>query len=785
MYSEVKGFRAIFFLGFFVTRCFSSFGQTGFPYCESFQTPNTQAKTIFGGNARLLNGVLRLTENQNDQRGYIYVDVPFPSTYGLKVEFEFFIYGGTGQFQADGLSMYLFDGDSPNFSPGGFGGSLGYAQRDAEPGLSSGYLGIGFDVFGNFGNTTQGKNGGFSALDQNGRSPNSIVLRGPGTGLSGYPFVVGRKTMEVGTDKDGLNPGGQFPISSGGSGTARVTDPLKAGYRRVNLELQPDPDGNGFFLTLTMLVTTQENLPRQVTIFDRPYNFPAPKNLKIGFGASTGGFNNYHEIRNLKVEVSADDQLKRPSGFDLKDFTSCAGQENLFSIQDEDVELPNENSTIRCLQFFSSKDQIQTNEGDACTQARCLEQNRFLVLPEGIFRANDNAGGFTFTPNEEYIGKQVTVFYTVTDNYGKTSTGNSITLDINASPKPINLVIDGENLIKEKIDLCPGESIQLKGSGEEEYERYEWLKDGEIVSGQNSPSLLIDKSGSYEIRAFNSKGCPVVSNKVVVEYPITPELTFSEPLVGCLPDSELDVTGVIPEFDPEKYDYLLVGQGVRYFNLELKKVNRSGNYQLQVKLKSLDCYSEPVPLTVVLREEELIGDFDFNVVGTTIKDDSSGGIFPDDPIEFSGLSNSEIVKWDWQFGDGNTSTEPMPIHIFGKKGVFQVTLTVTDTLGCISSVQKTVTISRSYRVMFPSGFTPLAVQNDAFLPKWKGLASIELLIFNNWGELIFQTDELETKGWDGTLEGKLLDAGVYFFRFNAISIDGDEVRESGKFRLIR
>jgi gliding motility-associated-like protein len=414
-----------------------------------------------------------------------------------------------------------------------------------------------------------------------------------------------------------------------------------------------------------------------------------------------------------------------------------------------------------------------------------LEQNRFLVLPEGIFRANDNAGGFTFTPNEEYIGKQVTVFYTVTDNYGKTSTGNSITLDINASPKPINLVIDGENLIKEKIDLCPGESIQLKGSGEEEYERYEWLKDGEIVSGQNSPSLLIDKSGSYEIRAFNSKGCPVVSNKVVVEYPITPEFTFSEPLVGCLPDSELDVTGVIPEFDPEKYDYLLVGQGVRYFNLELKKVNRSGNYQLQVKLKSLDCYSEPVPLTVVLREEELIGDFDFNVVGTTIKDDSSGGIFPDDPIEFSGLSNSEIVKWDWQFGDGNTSTEPMPIHIFGKKGVFQVTLTVTDTLGCISSVQKTVTISRSYRVMFPSGFTPLAVQNDAFLPKWKGLATIELLIFNNWGELIFQTDELETKGWDGTLEGKLLDAGVYFFRFNAISIDGDEVRESGKFRLIR
>jgi len=97
-------------------------GQVGFPYCETFQTPNTQATTIFGGNAQLTEGVLRLTSNQLNQRGHIYLDIPFPSTYGLKAEFEYFSYGGTGQFLADGLTVFLFDGDTPTFNAGGYGG---------------------------------------------------------------------------------------------------------------------------------------------------------------------------------------------------------------------------------------------------------------------------------------------------------------------------------------------------------------------------------------------------------------------------------------------------------------------------------------------------------------------------------------------------------------------------------------------------------------------------------------------------------------------------------------
>lgn len=757
--------------------------QIGFPYCETFQTPGTQAKTIFGGDARLTEGVLRLTSNQNEQRGYVYIDVPFPSTYGLKAEFEYFSYGGLGQFLADGLTVFFFDGDTQSFNAGGFGGSLGYAQRNGELGLSNAYLGIGFDEYGNFGNSSEGRNGGFPNFPPTAQISDAIVIRGPGNGTTGYPYVVGRRTMSTGND--GLNPGAQFPISSGGAGSSRVTDPNQPGYRKVFLELQPDQDGVGFFLTLRVLVTTQPNQPRLVTIFDRPYDFLAPKNLKIGFAASTGGFTNFHEIRNLIVEVSADDKLQDPKGVDFTDFASCAGQENQFFITDEEVVLPNENSSIRCLQFYKSLGDIEAETGDICSQARCLEQNRVLIVPQGTFRASDQAGGFTFFPNEEYIDQNVTVYYTITDNYGKTSKGNSITLEIKESPEPIELILSGTNEVADEIDICKGQQVALQGKGNEVYERFEWKKDGELIPGATQSSFIASSEGEYEVIGYNRKNCPAISNKIRINEPDFPTLQITIPVVGCVPGESVDVKSEIIEYDSERYDYQLTGMGLVLMNDELSSVGLSGKYELRVKLKTLDCYSDPIPVEVFIQELELEVDFEFEVQGTGVKDDAGGGIFPDDVIQFKDLSDQRAVKWEWDFGDGGTSTEQDPTHVFGKKGDFEVELVIIDQYGCQKSWKETVSITRSYRLMVPTGFTPTESENKTFLPKFKGLAQIELMVFNLWGELIFSTNDLETVGWDGTLEGKLLDAGVFVYRFDGVATDGEKVSESGKFRLIR
>jgi len=756
-----------------------AFSQIGFPYCETFTSGSTQESTVFGADAQLVDGVLRLTSNQTNQRGYVYIDIPFSSVFGIKASFEYFSYGGNG---ADGLTLFLFDAETPVFNPGGFGGSLGYAQRSNERGLSNAYLGIGFDEFGNFGNSSEGRNGGFLGVGET-RVPDAIVIRGPGSGSTGYPFVVGRRTMATGND--GLRPDNQFPISSGGPGTSRVTDRNLPGYRKVFLDLQPNTVGTGFFLQVLMEVTTRVNEPMLITIFDRPYDFPAPKNLKIGFSASTGGQTNFHEIRNLLVEVSNDEALEEPKGVDFEDKASCEGQENTYFITDEEVVLPNPNSVIRCLQFYGSLEDIEAETGDVCSQGRCKEENRELILPKGTFRAGSDGGDFTFFPNLGFRDQEVTVYYTITDTYGKTSAGNAMTLLIQESPDPVKLLLENETSLVEEIRLCAGEEIKLEATGEEVYERFEWYKDGELITGATTSTYQVNSGGEYEVRVYNRKNCPSISNSVKVEYPAYPSGIIQNPTVGCTPGQTVDVTISISGYDTEKYDYQLSGLGKVWLNDEMKSISQTGNYELKIKEKDLDCYSEPFPVEVIILTKILEVDFEFEVQGTGITGDADGGIFPDDVIQFSDLSDEEAVSWSWNFGDGSSSTDQNPAHVFGKRGEYEIELIINNELGCESRITKMVSITRSYRLMIPTGFTPTLEENKTFIPKYKGLTEIELLIFNTWGELIFKTADLNTIGWDGTLEGKLLDAGVFVYRFDGTSTDGEKISEAGKFNLIR
>ena len=97
-----------------------------FPYFNSFKTSDQTGVTL-GGTAKLTSGVsdpvddgvLRLTSSSTNQRGYGYIDSSFPFNKGIKVEFEYFTYGG---LKADGITFFLFD-PSSGFEMGQFGGA--------------------------------------------------------------------------------------------------------------------------------------------------------------------------------------------------------------------------------------------------------------------------------------------------------------------------------------------------------------------------------------------------------------------------------------------------------------------------------------------------------------------------------------------------------------------------------------------------------------------------------------------------------------------------------------
>ena len=133
-------------------------------------------------------GWLRLATRTGDQANSAWLDTPIPAAgNNIKASFDFTIWDRSDDTGADGLTFFLYDAAVP-FAAGGRGGSLGYANVATDDGLAGGYLGVGLDVYGNFSNSDENRNGG---AVPNSRLPNQVVLRGPGSGTLCYEYLAG------------------------------------------------------------------------------------------------------------------------------------------------------------------------------------------------------------------------------------------------------------------------------------------------------------------------------------------------------------------------------------------------------------------------------------------------------------------------------------------------------------------------------------------------------------------------------------------------------------------
>ncbi|MES2513129.1 MAG: gliding motility-associated C-terminal domain-containing protein [Bacteroidota bacterium] len=74
--------------------------------------------------------------------------------------------------------------------------------------------------------------------------------------------------------------------------------------------------------------------------------------------------------------------------------------------------------------------------------------------------------------------------------------------------------------------------------------------------------------------------------------------------------------------------------------------------------------------------------------------------------------------------------------------------------------------------------------NDLINVHGRCISTFNLQIFNRWGEKVFETTTLENS-WDGTFRGKRLDTGVFVYRADGVSIDGQTFNMKGNITLIR
>lgn len=97
----------------------------------------------------------------------------------------------------------------------------------------------------------------------------------------------------------------------------------------------------------------------------------------------------------------------------------------------------------------------------------------------------------------------------------------------------------------------------------------------------------------------------------------------------------------------------------------------------------------------------------------------------------------------------------------------------------VQSVSNEISLYFPLALQVPNAFTPNGDGlNDAFGAVGEGVEDYRLVIFNRWGNIIFEANKL-TKKWDGRYQGKLVPLGAYNYEIFARGKETGEFHKSG------
>jgi len=112
-------------------------------------------------------------------------------------------------------------------------------------------------------------------------------------------------------------------------------------------------------------------------------------------------------------------------------------------------------------------------------------------------------------------------------------------------------------------------------------------------------------------------------------------------------------------------------------------------------------------------------------------------------------------------------------------------VTVTNANGCQATDSIFVEVDPSSSLYIPNIFSPNDDgNNDVYLVRGKGISLFLLQIYNRWGQLVFESNDIEN-GWDGTKDGNPFNQGVFVYKITATMSSGKKINETGNVTLVR
>ena len=316
---------------------------------------------------------------------------------------------------------------------------------------------------------------------------------------------------------------------------------------------------------------------------------------------------------------------------------------------------------------------------------------------------------------------------------------------------------------------------------------YTWqFGDGTAAQTGDVPEHEYSKAGYYTI-SLTAKG-DVCSSTKKIGFTINdgaPGTAFDCETEGCAPFAMKFTNNSVngfkyiwdfgngnhsTEFEP-KFTYFAGGT----YTVRLEVYNNIGEMTFSEKV--ITVHDEPVAF--------------FRVSAKKIQ-------IPGNNVYFVNLSeNANTLIWD--FGDGNTSTEFEPIYEYTKTGIYNISLKITSAFNCTDEYILTPGLEiYSEEIKIANAFMPSKEgpsggiyvtgdpRNHIFHPNLAtgDVTQYELQIYNRWGNLVFQTDEVE-RGWDGYSNGKICPLAVYIWKIKLRFLNGEQITKVGDVTLIQ
>lgn len=150
-------------------------------------------------------------------------------------------------------------------------------------------------------------------------------------------------------------------------------------------------------------------------------------------------------------------------------------------------------------------------------------------------------------------------------------------------------------------------------------------------------------------------------------------------------------------------------------------------------------------------------------------------------------SSNGAVSFLWDLGDGSTSTNINPSITYNAEGSYTICLIAYTATSCSDTTCKTVEIIEEVEsvIGIPTAFSPNNdTHNDVLYVRGSGIQSFTLMIYNRYGEKVFESNDLSI-GWNGNHKGKPQNTGVFAYYLEYEYINGEKGSLKGNITLVK